>query len=89
MRLAGTVQASFSSTDTIGDVRALVARVVAPALRPALYLFTTPPRTLLKDDSLTLYKAQLVPAAHIHVGLDETKGGRRQAITLGSRGGGL
>lgn len=67
-------------------MRALVAAVLAPALGPALYLYTTPPRQLLKDAAESLYHAQLVPAAHIHAGLDEKKGAWRGQARHGGRG---
>jgi hypothetical protein len=51
----------------------LLRKVAAPEFAPALYLYTTPPKTLLKDAAASLYSLQLVPAAHIHVGLDEKK----------------
>jgi hypothetical protein len=57
--------------------QALAAAITLPGLRPGLYLYTTPPKTLLKDKDLgaTLYQAQLVPAAHIHVGFNPDKCG--------------
>jgi hypothetical protein len=60
----------------VGCLRALLHRVLAPGLAPAAYLYTTPPRTLLKADGDSLYTAGLVPAAHVHVGLDDKKGER-------------
>lgn len=56
----------------------LLHKLAAPELAPGLYLYTTPPKTLLKDAAASLYSLQLVPAAHIHVGLDER---RAQAAT--------
>ncbi|XP_022091485.1 tether containing UBX domain for GLUT4-like [Acanthaster planci] len=34
----------------------------------AFYLYTTPPRRILKDNSLSLFKAELFPAAVVHFG---------------------
>jgi hypothetical protein len=51
----------------------LLCKLAAPELAPGLYLYTTPPKTLLKDAAASLYSLQLVPAAHIHVGFDEKK----------------
>jgi hypothetical protein len=51
----------------------LLCKLAAPELVRGLYLYTTPPKTLLKDAAANLYCLQLVPAAHIHVGFDEKK----------------
>ncbi|KAF8073148.1 ASPSCR1 [Scenedesmus sp. PABB004] len=67
------LQAQFRATDTLGDVQALVSAVAAPGLAPALQLYTTPPKVVLRDGAATLYALQLVPAAHIHVGLDAAR----------------
>jgi hypothetical protein len=44
-----------------------------PPVRPALYLYTAPPKTTLKDLDSTLYAQQFIPAVHIHVGVDSKK----------------
>lgn len=54
-------------------LQALLCKCADPVLAKALYLFTTPPKTVLKDSEATLHKLQLVPAAHIYVGIDEKK----------------
>lgn len=54
-------------------LQALLHKCADPDLAKALYLFTTPPKTVLKDSAATLHKLQLVPAAHIFVGVDERK----------------
>lgn len=54
-------------------VQDLLRKCAAPQLGPALYLYTTPPKTVLKDAAATLYSLQLVPAAHLYVGVDEKK----------------
>jgi hypothetical protein len=66
-----------TTTTTTSCCQALAAAVTLPGLRPGLYLYTTPPKVLLKDKDLgaTLYEAQLVPAAHIHVGFNPDKCG--------------
>lgn len=51
----------------------LVGKCAAAQYAQALYLYTTPPKTVLKDSAATLYSLKLVPAAHIHVGVDEKK----------------
>jgi hypothetical protein len=47
---------------------ALARAVVAPPLAPGLYLYTTPPKAVLKDPAATLFQLRLFPAAHVHVG---------------------
>ncbi|GAX84069.1 hypothetical protein CEUSTIGMA_g11493.t1 [Chlamydomonas eustigma] len=63
------VQAAFSALDTIAALQDLVAQVLTSDLsvKGAFYLYTTPPRQVLKDSDVTLFKAQLVPAAHVYV----------------------
>lgn len=75
-------QATFAATETVGTLRALAAGVLAPQLAPAAYLYTTPPRTVLKGDSDSLYHCGLVPAAHVHVGLDEKKGKSTSSVRV-------
>lgn len=70
---ATILQASFGASQPLSAVQQLVRRVALPSVAPALYLYTTPPKTLLKDAAATLYQLQLVPAAHIHVGCDSGK----------------
>lgn len=72
------LQSDFKATDALSRVQDLLHKLAAPELAPGLYLYTTPPKTLLKDAAASLYSLQLVPAAHIHVGLDEK---RAQAAT--------
>ena len=52
-----------------------VQRCVVSEARSAFYLYTTPPRQQLKDLEATLYRAQLVPAANVHVHVQEDKSG--------------
>ncbi|GIL57842.1 hypothetical protein Vafri_13075 [Volvox africanus] len=69
------LQATFAATESIGALRTAVLSVLSPSLGPAVYLYTTPPRQVLHPDQdhHSLYQAGLVPAAHVHVGLDEKK----------------
>lgn len=61
------LQAFFRVTETIGAVREFVqSHLQEPGI--PFYLFITPPRTELKDDSETLFQARLFPAAFIHFG---------------------
>jgi tether containing UBX domain for GLUT4 len=51
----------------------LLHKVSSPDVAAAMYLYTTPPKTVLKDMSATLYQLQLIPAAHIYIGCDDKK----------------
>jgi tether containing UBX domain for GLUT4 len=44
-----------------------------------LYLYTAPPKTVIKDLSVTLYQAGLVPAANLHVGSSAPSAQRQPA----------
>lgn len=68
------LQASFAATEPLSALRQLVARAVVPELAAAFQLFTTPPRTVLKDMDATFHKAQLVPAAHVYFSADGYSG---------------
>ncbi|XP_071968401.1 tether containing UBX domain for GLUT4 [Engystomops pustulosus] len=61
------LQGFFRGSETVGAVREFVAKHLEEAAIP-FYLFITPPRMELKDDSLTLFQAQLFPAAVVHFG---------------------
>ncbi|XP_056405764.1 tether containing UBX domain for GLUT4 [Hyla sarda] len=61
------LQGFFRLSETIGAVREFVSSHLEEPEIP-FYLFITPPRTELKDDSLTLFQAQLFPAAVVHFG---------------------
>ncbi|KAM3921666.1 tether containing UBX domain for GLUT4 [Leptodactylus fuscus] len=61
------LQGFFRVSETVGAVREFVAKHLEESEIP-FYLFITPPRTELKDDSLTLFQAQLFPAAVVHFG---------------------
>ncbi|GLI63244.1 hypothetical protein VaNZ11_006139 [Volvox africanus] len=69
------LQVTFAATESIGALRLAVLSVLSPSLAPAVYLYTTPPRQVLypDQDHHSLYQAGLVPAAHVHVGLDAKK----------------
>ncbi|XP_075205841.1 tether containing UBX domain for GLUT4 isoform X1 [Anomaloglossus baeobatrachus] len=65
------LQGFFRVSETVGAVREFVANHLDEPEIP-FYLFITPPRTEL-DDSLTLFQAQLFPAAVIHFGSRKQK----------------
>lgn len=61
------LQGFFRVTETIGAVREFVQSHLQEPEIP-FYLFITPPRTELKDDSVTLFQAHLFPATVVHFG---------------------
>ncbi|XP_018417273.1 PREDICTED: tether containing UBX domain for GLUT4 [Nanorana parkeri] len=66
------LQGFFQVTDTIGAVREFVeSHLQEPGI--PFYLFITPPRTELMDDSETLFQARLFPAAFVHFGSVEQR----------------
>ncbi|XP_073444221.1 tether containing UBX domain for GLUT4 isoform X2 [Dendrobates tinctorius] len=65
------LQGFFRVSETIGAVREFVTNHLEEPEIP-FYLFITPPRTEL-DDSLTLFQAQLFPAAVVHFGSPKQK----------------
>lgn len=69
------LQTALPATQPLAAVLALARAALAPQLAPAAYLFTTPPRTVVKEADLerSLYAAKLVPAAKVHVALDASK----------------
>ncbi|KXZ47621.1 hypothetical protein GPECTOR_34g780 [Gonium pectorale] len=69
------LQATFAATEPVSALRSAVLRVLSPRLAGAAYLYTTPPRQVLAPaaDGESLYHVGLVPAAHVHVGLDSHK----------------
>lgn len=70
------LQASFPAVAPVAELRELVEAALTPETAAGFYLFTTPPKTELKDMSQSFYAAGLVPAARVHVGL---KGGEAAA----------
>ncbi len=56
--------------------QALVRSLVVDELsKPkAFYLYTTPPKQVLRDLDLSLFKVQLVPAAHVYFHVADGKG---------------
>ncbi|KAM8945674.1 tether containing UBX domain for GLUT4 [Pelodytes ibericus] len=61
------LQGFFRTTETVGAVKEFVHSHLEDSQLP-FYLFTTPPRIELKDDSQTLFQADLFPAAVVHFG---------------------
>lgn len=68
------VQANFKALDTLASLQKLVQQCMLPNL-PQWYLYVTPPKQALKDLSLTFYKAGLLPAANVLVGMDSKHDG--------------
>lgn len=66
------LQGFFRASETVGAVREFVLNHLEEPEIP-FYLFITPPRAELKDDSLTLFQAKLFPAAVVHFGSPEQR----------------
>ncbi|XP_069728871.1 tether containing UBX domain for GLUT4 isoform X2 [Phaenicophaeus curvirostris] len=66
------LQGFFRPTETVGVLRDFVRSHLANADLP-FYLFIAPPRTVLNDESLTLFEAKLFPTAVIHFGSEECR----------------
>ncbi|KAM9208297.1 tether containing UBX domain for GLUT4 isoform 1-T1 [Dugong dugon] len=64
------LQGFFRPSETVGDLRDFVrSHLGNPELN--FYLFVAPPKTVLGDNTLTLFQANLFPAALVHFGAEE------------------
>uniref|UniRef100_A0A4X2KG60 ASPSCR1 tether for SLC2A4, UBX domain containing n=1 Tax=Vombatus ursinus TaxID=29139 RepID=A0A4X2KG60_VOMUR len=64
------LQGFFRPNETVGDLRDFVrSHLGNPEL--SFYLFLAPPKTILSDNTLTLFQANLFPAALVHFGSEE------------------
>lgn len=67
------LQGFFRPNETVGDLRDFVrSHLGNPEL--SFYLFIAPPKMVLDDHTLTLFQANLFPAALVHFGAEETTG---------------
>ncbi|XP_006987725.1 tether containing UBX domain for GLUT4 isoform X1 [Peromyscus maniculatus bairdii] len=67
------LQGFFRPSETVGDLRDFVrSHLGNPEL--SFYLFIAPPKMVLDDHTLTLFQANLFPAALVHFGAEETTG---------------
>ena len=64
------LQASFQATELLSAVHSFVKACLLPTA-PSWYLYTTPPKQVLRDLRPTLFQAGLVPAAIIYLGISE------------------
>jgi hypothetical protein len=83
------VQVTIPATESLGELKRLIFSVLDPKLTTASsdggarknkagtpaspYLYTAPPKTVLKDDDKMIYSLGLYPAARVHVGLGGTE----------------
>ncbi|XP_048220964.1 tether containing UBX domain for GLUT4 isoform X1 [Perognathus longimembris pacificus] len=64
------LQGFFRPSETVGDLRDFVrSHLGNPEL--SFHLFIAPPKTILDDHTLTLFQANLFPAALVHFGAEE------------------
>ncbi|KAA6416558.1 MAG: plant UBX domain-containing 1 [Trebouxia sp. A1-2] len=68
------VQAEFKPLEPLSALQKLVQQCVQPELLK-WYMYVTPPKQVLKDLSLTFYKAGLLPAANVLIGVESKHGG--------------
>ncbi|KAM7068140.1 tether containing UBX domain for GLUT4 isoform 1-T1 [Molossus nigricans] len=64
------LQGFFRPSETVGDLRDFVKSHLGNPELP-FHLFITPPKTTLEDHTLTLFQANLFPAALVHFGAEE------------------
>ncbi|XP_054366612.1 tether containing UBX domain for GLUT4 isoform X2 [Mirounga angustirostris] len=67
------LQGFFRPNETVGDLRDFVRSHLGNPELP-FYLFITPPKSVLDDPTLTLFQANLFPAALVHFGAEELTG---------------
>nr|KAF6454787.1 ASPSCR1 tether for SLC2A4, UBX domain containing [Rousettus aegyptiacus] len=67
------LQGFFRPRETVGDLRDFVRSHLGNPELP-FYLFITPPKTILEDHTLTLFQANLFPAALVHFGAEQPTG---------------
>ena len=63
------IQAEFKPTETLSSLHKLIQQCMPPSLTQ-WHMYVTPPKQVFKDLSLTFYKAGLVPAANVLIGLE-------------------
>ncbi|XP_058022986.1 tether containing UBX domain for GLUT4 isoform X2 [Ahaetulla prasina] len=66
------LQGFFHPSETVGALRAFVKSLLVNPEIP-FYLFITPPRSILSDDGMTLFQANLFPAAIVYFGSEVHK----------------
>ncbi|XP_075855957.1 tether containing UBX domain for GLUT4 isoform X2 [Microcebus murinus] len=67
------LQGFFRPSETVGDLRDFVRSHLGNPELP-FHLFMAPPKTVLDDHALTLFQANLFPAALVHFGAEEPAG---------------
>ncbi len=63
------LQGFFRPLETVSTLREFVRSNLQDP-KVGFYLYTTPPRCVLKDDTQSLFEAKLFPAAVVHFGLE-------------------
>lgn len=63
------VQAEFKPLEPLSVLQKLVQQCIQPELLK-WYMYVTPPKQVLKDLTLTVYKAGLLPAANVLIGVE-------------------
>ncbi|CAJ2637156.1 unnamed protein product [Trifolium pratense] len=68
-----TLEANFQPSDTIQSLIDLLNKVIAQPEKP-FYLYTTPPKKLIRDVSQDFYAAGFCPGAIVYFSYDVSKG---------------
>lgn len=76
------LQGFFHPSETVGDLRDFVRSHLENS-ELSFYLFITPPKTVLDDPKLTLFQANLFPAALVHFGAEDPAGVYLESGLLG------
>eukprot|EP01025_Chloroclados_australasicus_P009517 TRINITY_DN13645_c0_g1_i8.p1 TRINITY_DN13645_c0_g1~~TRINITY_DN13645_c0_g1_i8.p1 ORF type:complete len:351 (+),score=54.82 TRINITY_DN13645_c0_g1_i8:633-1685(+) len=67
------VQLSFKPLEKLLELQSVITSLIKQEFRKSFYLFTTPPREIIKDYDQTFWSAGLVPAAYVHFRVKEIK----------------
>ena len=68
------LQGVFTPDATVGDLRAFLRAALRAPDAVRFHLFVAPPKAVLADPRRTLWQEGLVPAALVHVGIDDGPG---------------
>lgn len=65
------VEVKFAPSDQVSDLYTTLQTMIKTSIIAPLVLFTAPPKSVLKEMDLTLFKAKLLPAANLFVGFKD------------------
>eukprot|EP00210_Caulerpa_lentillifera_P007542 g7205.t1 len=73
-------ETQFSPLDHVDELYITLRTLVNAPFIGQLVLFTAPPKSILKDMDLTLFKAKLIPAANLYVGFKDKKPDKMEGL---------